>query len=110
MRFAITRCRAFATVAVSAAIVACTATFSPSAFADARTEKAAAAAMKKAKADYAINQAVTLADPAKAILLGKQVGGCSERTIDVGHEKPETMKRPPPIAAVHPAGENDPRP
>ena len=52
MRFTITR-RAFATVAASAAIVACTATFSLPALADARTEKAAAAAMKKAKADFA---------------------------------------------------------
>jgi hypothetical protein len=52
VRFITTR-RAFATVAASAAIVACTATFSLPAQADARTEKVAAAAMKKAKADFA---------------------------------------------------------
>jgi len=38
-----------------------------------------------------------LEDLAEAVLLRKQVGGCSEHTIGVGHEKREAMKRPPSI-------------
>jgi hypothetical protein len=45
--------RVLVAAAAAAAIVACSATFSQPAFADARTERAAAAAMKKAKADWA---------------------------------------------------------
>jgi hypothetical protein len=49
----ITKPRRVLVTAAAAAIVACSVTFSPPALADARTERAAAAAMKKAKADWA---------------------------------------------------------
>ncbi len=89
MRFAITLRRAFSTIAASAAIVVCTATFSPPAFADARTEKAAAAALKKAKADFGAMNYGTGATRLQKVLRACGETKCSPQTraallMDIG--------------------------